>query len=340
MYDRQIKEINDKINKTGKAVIGIGCSFVQGQGAVDDSLYIEYEWKFSELGKPLSLDHLSKDEKDALIKKYPSVEYHHKFKDKLDFTFMEYDNSFVNVLATKYFCGDYASINLGRRGNGNRSSIKDLYFYPEINWDKLKEIIVIYCPSGPERFDFINDSGDDHHRWTCVWPNYQDKPDGPRKTLWKGYHDALYSSKFEILEQIAHVQELMSWCERFNARLIITPAFDRRYTKTNFYESLNANIGRNSESEIVAESKKLFFKKNTLKFIKLWPWDKMFKPDGQETFADMALFKEFPDEHEFHHYFEFIETGSPNNWITKCAHPSAKAHDYFAKLLYNHITKT
>ena len=62
----------------------------------------------------------------------------------------------------------------------------------------------------------------------------------------------------------------------------------------------------------------------------------MFYPDGEKTFADAVTAKEnIKDDH----FFNYLGTGSPNGWITACAHPSAKGHDYFAQLLYNHITK-
>ena len=96
----------------------------------------------------------------TIKKKYPSL---NKSPDgKLDFTFMEYDNAFVNVLCNKYLQGSYTPINFGLRGCGNRATIKELYFYPEIDWHLIDEIIVIYCPSGVERFDFINDTYTDH----------------------------------------------------------------------------------------------------------------------------------------------------------------------------------
>ena len=39
MYQIQVNEINKKLKNNKKAIIAIGCSFVQGQGAVDDELY-------------------------------------------------------------------------------------------------------------------------------------------------------------------------------------------------------------------------------------------------------------------------------------------------------------
>ena len=43
MYQNQIKKINEQLKTTDKAIIALGCSFVQGQGAVNDELYTEYK---------------------------------------------------------------------------------------------------------------------------------------------------------------------------------------------------------------------------------------------------------------------------------------------------------
>ena len=147
MYKKQLEKINEDIDRTQKAIIGLGCSFVQGQGAFNKEIVKEYGTHFTELGNPLQLNKISKQEKKLLLKTYPSLAIKN---NEIDFTFMEYDNAFPNVLADKELNKEYASINLGQRGCGNRATINELYLHPEINWDKLKEIIVIYCPSGLE----------------------------------------------------------------------------------------------------------------------------------------------------------------------------------------------
>jgi hypothetical protein len=333
MYKKQIPEINAGIKRTKKVIISIGCSFVQGQGAVNPELYDDYEWTYEELGVPLYLTLDPAGEK-ALMKKYPSV---CKTDGKLDFRFMEFENAFVNVLCKKYFNGDYTPINLGLAGCGNRASIKELYFHPDINWHEVEEFIVLYVPSGPERFDFINDQWGDHAHWVCMWPHYKDKPNSPRRDLWRGYHHSLYSDKFEVLEQISHVQELMLWCKQHNnARLVITPGFDHRYDRETFIKALKMNIARTMEGDLIKDSNSFFQSTEVDKLVNMWPWDCMFYPDGEKTFADAVTAKEnIKDDH----FFNYLGTGSPNGWITACAHPSAKGHDYFAQLLYNHITK-
>lgn len=342
MYRRQIKEINDTIDRTSKAIISLGCSFVQGQGAFTEEIVQQFGTKFTELGDPLRLNDISKNKKIELIKKYPSLELGPN--DELNFTFMEYENSFVNVLCKKYFNNEYAAINLGQRGCGNRATIKELYLYPEINWHKLKEIIVVYCPSGPERFDFINDQFKDHGHWICMWPNIDGKT-GPKEKLWTGYKESLHSEKFEVLEQIVHVQELLTWCKLHKAKLIITPAFDQRYSKEYFTKSFFTTIERDMDSNRVKQSvlsniKEMFADtQKSENIVNLFPWENMFYPENMPTFADLALKQEFPEQTKNHnyHFWSFLGKGTPNNWITPCAHPSAKAHDHFAYLLHKHI---
>lgn len=334
MYQRQIEQINKDIDRTNKAIISLGCSFVQGQGAVNDELYTDYNWVFEKLGVPLKLNLTDKETKD-LVNKYPSL--YTGPDNKIDFTFMEYDNAFVNVLCKKYFEGSYASINLGIRGCGNRASIKDLHFFPELHWDKLKEIIVLYVPSGLERFDFVNDEWNDHHHWKCMWPHYKDMQEGPRKTLWQGYSEHLYSEKFEVLEQISHVKELDTWCKLHNAKLIITPGFDRRYSKKHFEKSLIKLYDRDMEGIVKNSSTMILHRDRVTRFAELFPWDNMFQPDNTPTFVDLVMKQEHPEEWIHRHFFEYLGKGSENLWITSCAHPSAKGHDLFAKKIFEYL---
>lgn len=339
MYYQQIEKINHDIDRTGRAIITLGCSFVQGQGAVNDELYTDYHWHFEKIGIPLELK-VTEAQQQQILARYPNVR---QGPHGLDFTFMEYDNAFCNVLATKYFNQSYAAINLGIRGCGNRATIKELYFHPELHWDRLKEIIVVYCPSGLERFDFVNDSWQDHHHWQAMWPHYRDIEPGPRRLLWEGYARRIHSEKFEVIEQISHVQELLSWCQLKNARLIITSGFDRRYTREYFEDVLHSVYNRDKNGNVTKKTRGQMnprWQEETSRLLELWPWQNMFSPAGTPTFVDLAMAQEFPDSWQAEHFFTYTGTGSKNNWITSCAHPSAKAHDLFAKYLYEHIEST
>lgn len=337
MFESQVSIINDKIKKNNKVIISIGCSFVQGQGAIDDDLFDRYEWEYLGMGHPLKIK-ADKNHTNHLLATYPELRPH--YSNGIDFSLMELKNSFVSVLCEKYFNGEYTPINLGQKGCGNRASIKELYFWPQIDWANVHEVIVVYVPSGLERFDFVNDLWPDHFHWKAMWPNEVANPSNGREHLWNGYNRSLYSEKFAIIEQIAHVQELLAWCNSKNARLIITPGFDRRYDREFFENELVKNITRDIDGKILENKGFNLFNrevKNHLYLADLWPWDLMFKPNGAKTFADMAMDQEpvLPERHDF--FFQFLGNRSPQGWMTACAHPSAKAHDLFAKLLFEKL---
>jgi len=333
MYKRQIVEINQDLKRTKKAIIALGCSFTQGQGALDDKLYDHYKWKYIREGEPLVPD-ISKKERDAILKNYPDVTK--QLTGDLDFTFLEYKNAYVNVLCKKYLQSEYTPINLGMRGCGNRATIKELYLHPEIFWDYAEEIIVIFSPSGLERFDFVNDTYDDHYRWVAMWPHYNSmEKKSARRSLWEGYNKCIWSEKSEIIEQICHVQELISWCKNKNAKLIITPAFDKKYDREYFRHMLGQEIIRDNNGHTF--KKTLFNKHSDWKLASLYPWNNFFYPDGYKTFSELALANDDGVDDKTDHYFQFLGKRSPQGWITPCAHPGQKAHDLFAKLLANHI---
>jgi hypothetical protein len=333
MFDKQVKEVNEDLARTGKAIIALGCSFVQGQGAVNDELYQDFKWHSPEIGKKLEIQ-VSPQEKIELLNKYPKLEQKY---GALDFTFMEYENAFVNKLAKKYFQGKYTPINFGLSGCGNRATIKELYFHPNINWESINEIIVIYCPSGVERFDFINDTTTDHYRWKAMWPSPEGLTDPERQSLWRGYAKTIWSERFGILEQIAHVQELLTWCKLKNAKLIITPGFDHRYNKNHFKKHLEIVVSRDINGNTILQDNPRIFRQAVDRLMDLFPWNNIFKPQGFETFIDLTLAQESIKTDEF--FFTYVGTGSPGMWVTPCAHPSAKAHDVFAKLLFEKISE-
>ena len=331
MYQSQIKEINKSINKTGKVIISLGCSFVQGQGAVDMELLEQYPVVHKYLTNEPTI---GDDNLDEILEKFSLIKRKHD--GNLDFTFMEYKNAFVNVLCNDYLNQEYTPINLGRRGNGNKATIKDLYFHPDIDWNKIKEYIVIYMPSGMERLDFVNDSWHDHNKWVSIWPHYNDVHANPRKSLWKSYNECLWSDKFEVLEQLSIVQELLLWCENKNARLITILGFDRRYDKNHFTRTLRKKYNRNIDHKLLEIDVTGRDDDDVSKIVDLFPWDSIFNPAGCENFADFALAQEFTDYKNIN-FYEFLKTGSPKLWITPCAHPSAKAHQLLAKELFKFI---
>lgn len=339
MHYNQIPRINEDLKRTRKAIISIGCSFVEGQGAIDSWIWNKYYkpdhmdvrtdfWSFSEL------------EIQDLINRYPDLEQHSQ-PSKISWINHEINNSFVSVLANKYFNREYTGINLGRRGNGNKASIKDLHYYPDLNWDLIDETIVIFCPSGMERYDFIEDtefSINNHSRWISIWPNINESDwYGP---LWKAYKDKLWTTKFEVLETISNIQELLLWCKWKNAKLIIVPAFLRYYTRPEFLERVNQSIIRKGDIKSSNGALPEFLSKELVQAVDMWPWSNMFQPGGFPTFADLCMAQEKTiDWKNGPNFYCFYGKGTPDGWLTPCAHPSVKGHDLFARLLYEHIVE-
>lgn len=336
MYVQQFNAVNEGIEKTKRVVIGLGCSFAQGQGAIDDELYEQYKFTVDKLGIPAEAKLMTREQKLEIIKNNELVTMGPE--EKLDFTFMEYKNAFVDVLCNKYLDGRYTPMNLGIRGCGNRATIKDLYMYPQINWGGIEDIVVVYMPSGLERFDFIADTWTDHAHFKCMWPHYQDEhiPEGPRKTMWKGYAEYLWSEKFEVMEQICHVQELMTWCQAKKAKLIVVPGFDTRYNKRYFLKHLRVSLARTMDGEIL-ESHYLHPYINYMSdLINQFPWENMWRPGNYETFLHLVMGQE-DEKTQKTGYWDFLGKGTPGGWLTPCCHPSAKGHDLLAKHLYDYL---
>jgi hypothetical protein len=318
MFRQQYEEINNSLRKTKKAIIGIGCSFVQGQGAISDELLEEYSWEVLPTGR--MVPKYTDEQKTFLMEKYGLSEV----AGDLNFTFMEYENSFVNKLCNKYLNGEYTPINFGMRGNGNRACIKQLYLHPEIEWELAEEIIVLYMPSGFERFDFAHENVADHFNFVTMWPHYMDPSiDGDRKKLWEGYAKTIWGEAHEALEQLIQAQELVLWCQNKNAKLITLLGFDPRYNKDHFKTSLTKHSPRNMRPWID-------------RIIEQFPWESFMTVGNYDMFIKYTMDQE---KLPWETYWSYRSKGTPNKWLTPCCHPSAKAHDGYAKLISEELKK-
>lgn len=328
-----VNEINSRLEKTSKAIISLGCSFPAGQGALDDEIYEEYNLVYPGPGYPFQLP---LDKKFELVKRFPLANLI-LGTHELSFKKMEFKNSFVSVLADKYFDKEYVPINFSEPGGANRGRIKELYLNPDINWHKIKDIIVIFMPTGIERFDFVNDANFHINHYKTIWPTCpnNEKSKKTRATLWEYYGKAVYTEKSGVIEQIGIVQELLTWCKLKNAKLIITPGFDRRYNKSRFQAILKTEIKRDENWDLtdIIENKD----EETVKLADLWPWENMFYPEGHATLIDLCMDQEPSVTDKNDHYFQFQNNRSPLGWITPCSHPGKKGHDLYAKLVYNHL---
>ena len=333
MKQSEIERINQSLEKTKKAIVSFGCSFVAGQGALPLEILQNYNYVGKQAVIP-KIEFTNKKQKNDFLKKYPSIKVHPD--GNLFFKEIERENAFTHVLCKKYFLNNYTSINLGLPGNGNKASINQINFLPNIKWELIKELIVIYIPTDPARLGFVNDEFRDYSRFVTIWPHRGAHP-GPKGKFWDGYSEAIYSEKFAYLEAINDISNLKNWANNFNHKMIIFPAFTD-YRKEIFEKNILTSIRRNEHAKLLNEEEEQL--PTDLKLIlqeiidNQWPWQDMWHPENMATWSNLIESFEDPTIP----FYNYSGTGSPNYWVTSCMHPSAKAHDDIAQRLYKYIT--
>jgi lysophospholipase L1-like esterase len=181
-----------------KAIICLGDSFTQGQGA-----WSSQTWK-----------------------KYNNRIDHKIIKDDLEIEI--YNNSWPSQLVRNYL-PEYVAVNLGVIGTGNKAAVKELYLNPNINLQNISGGVLIYMLSGIERLDFINKTFPKHRHFDTVWPT----PDHESE-VWRAYANHIWSDKFSTIETILSIKEAETYCKANNLSLVLISAFEQRYTKTWF----------------------------------------------------------------------------------------------------------
>lgn len=189
-----------------KYIIGLGCSWTQGEGGYPDHIWEQYN------GRPqISL----RGHDDYHIRHY------------------EHENSWVNVLCRDHFT-DHTPINLGIKGIGNRAAVEQLYFCDKIDWDNSTGTIVLLL-SGFERLDLPgthsgNNGQDDgysngeycHYKWQTAWPH------DSSNLFWKTYAKELYSERFVATGQMMALLNLQNFAKAHNFNLVVANAFNQR----------------------------------------------------------------------------------------------------------------
>jgi hypothetical protein len=202
-----------------KYIIGLGCSWTQGEGGYPDEIWHQYN------GRPqISL----RGHDDYHIRHY------------------EHENSWVNVLCRDHFT-DHTPINLGVKGIGNKAAIEQLHFCDKIDWDNSTGTIVLLL-SGFERLDLPSTDGgsngqDDgysngeycHYKWNTAWPAESDNK------FWKLYAKELWSERFVATGQMLALLNLQAFAKSKGFNLVVANAFNQR--KEGVIEYLRANTG-------------------------------------------------------------------------------------------------
>lgn len=171
-----------------KLLIGLGCSWTQGEGGFPDYHYI--------------MDLRRKEKYDIDIKK------------------LENYYSWVNVLAQDYI-GNCDSINLGSRGNGNRAAARYLYLN-NANLQSYEKVIVIFMLSGLARFDVVDSDPsktDKPVNFFTLWPNNTTKS-------YRWYAKNMYSENAAYWDTFFSILEVQTFCKAHNLEFVFCNSFD------------------------------------------------------------------------------------------------------------------
>ena len=191
-----------------KYIIGLGCSWTQGEGGYPDEVWKSHGGRVQVRGRS-----------DYYLRK------------------IEHENSWVNVLCRDYF-PDHESVNLGVRGIGNRAAVSQLHFCDRVDFNNSTGIIVLML-SGFERFDVFQqhpygpDGNNDfysknefrHYKWRTAWPVPSEK-DGDR--FWDCYGRELWSESFVASSQMIALLDLQTFAKAHGYKIIVANGFNQR----------------------------------------------------------------------------------------------------------------
>jgi hypothetical protein len=189
-----------------KLIIGLGCSWTQGEGGYTEETWKKYNGKIN-------------------------LPMHHS----IHLIPMEWENSWVNVLCKNYLT-DYTPVNLGQRGIGNRGAAKSLYL-TNIDFDKVDDAIVVFMLSGYERFDFfrqdfcVSEKKENPYKianqynFQTLWPNNSTK-------LWDIFAREVWSEEMSAIETLCSILEVQTFCKAHGFKFVLANAFDYRGKQT------------------------------------------------------------------------------------------------------------
>jgi hypothetical protein len=192
------------ITPNDKAIICLGDSFTQGQGAWSSNTWKSHNNR---------IDH-------TIIKGELEVEL--------------YNNSWPSQLVRDHL-PEYLAINLGVIGIGNRAAVKELYLNPSIKLENISSGVLIYMLSGMERLDLLNKTFPNNRHFDTIWPT----PDH-NSELWRAYANHVWSDKFSTIETILSIKEAQTYAKANNLSLVLISAFEQRYTKEWFERMIGA----------------------------------------------------------------------------------------------------
>jgi hypothetical protein len=201
-----------------KYIIGIGCSWTQGEGGYPDEIWHQYN------GSP---QRQLRGKDDHCLRK------------------IEHENSWVNVLCRDHF-PEYESINLGVKGSGNTAAAHQLHFCDKVDFDNSEGIIVMML-SGFERLDVFQQdpfhpawNSDDyysknefaHYKWRTGWPIPSQKDGDP---FFDFYGRELWSEKFVASTQLMAILDAQTFAKACGYKFVLANAFNHKSSVKEYF---------------------------------------------------------------------------------------------------------
>jgi hypothetical protein len=191
-----------------KYIIGLGCSWTQGEGGYPKEVVDEHNGYTQIRGRD-----------DYYLRKY------------------ELENSWVNQLARDHF-PDHIPVNLGIKGIGNYAAVNQLHYLDQHDISEGTGIIILML-SGLERLDFFrrdprkadknkdpdfySDGYYEHLKWRTAWPYEIKQGDS---VLWNVYARELWSEVFVANNTMMTLLNLQNYAKSINFELVVANAFN------------------------------------------------------------------------------------------------------------------
>lgn len=283
-----------------KYIVGLGCSWAQGEGGYPDHIWKEYNGRVNLRGVP-----------DEHLRPY------------------EHENSWVNVLCRDHF-PEYTPMNLGVRGIGNDAAVKQLYFCDKIDWKNSTGYIILllsgferltFFQTNPKRTDGHNDgysSGNYvHYKWRPAFPITGEG--GDEEPLWSVYAKMLYSEQFVASNAMMALLHLQTFAEATNFKVVVANAFNQPPAGMDVKKYLFKYTGPLA----------LKFNWNTYLHEKtryIAMLQRLVELDGKMN----------PEQWREHHNF-YLKLPWPEKYLTNCVHPTIEGYKFIAHEMANYI---
>ena len=283
-----------------KYIVGLGCSWTQGEGGYPEHIWTEYNGHVQIRGGP-----------DYHLRAY------------------EHENSWVNQLCVNHF-KDYTPMNLGVRGIGNTAAVNQLHFCDKIDWANSEGYIVLML-SGFERLDFVQrhpkymtpnqpdgySNGEyTHYKWRSAWPVPGEG--GQEEPLWDIYSKMLWSEQFAATNAVLAILNAQTFAKAHGFKLIIANAFNQPLGGVQKY------LIQNTGGLALKIDWKTYLHRNT----------------EYTAFAQLLVEKDgLMNPKDWGGHYEFYNKRAwPAKYLTNCIHPTVEGYKTMAEELAKYIT--